>query len=379
MVSRRSVLTAAAGILAAPLINRGRFRIFAQSPAEYSALTLDLIQSSLVVDMLGLLTLNYRKLIEWQTRPENFHPSDLARLKASGINVFHPAVGFTEGDMYELSLSDITRWNAFLTAHHEHFLRIDSPRDLQRAKTEKKIGIMLGFQNSEHFRTEADVDRFFNLGQRVSQLTYDRNRLGSGSSDARDDGLTDFGARVVERMNRIGMAIDISHCADRTTCDIIEASQKPVLITHSNCRTLVPFSARCKTDDAIRKMAAKGGVMGVTMVRPFVRSGGPANIENVLDHIDHIAQSAGVEHAAMGSDVDLDGRDHGGPKRFDLDGVCYCQKAFDLTEGLVRRKYSRESIALILGGNFQRAMQQICEPLVNISKNPPMVSHKSLY
>jgi len=361
LLSRRSVLRAAACTLAAPLINRGRFRIYAQSRIEYSALTIDLIQSSLVVDMLGLLTLNYRKLIEWQTRPESFKQSDLERLKASGIKVFLPAVGFTEGDIYRLSLDDITRWNTFLAAHPQQFLRIDSPRDLQRARVEKKIGIMLGFQNSEHFRTEDDVDRFFALGQRVSQLTYDRNRLGGGSSDARDPGLTDFGARVVSRMNRIGMAIDISHCADRTTCDVIEASEKPVLVTHSNCRKLVPYSARCKTDDAIRRLAAKGGVMGVTMVRPFVHNGGHTDIENVLDHIDHIAQSFGVEHVAMGTDVDLDGRDHKGPRRFDLDGISYSRKAFELTEGLVRRKYSRENIALILGGNFQRVMRQICD------------------
>ena len=375
MVSRRSVLTAAAYTLAAPLINRGRFRIFAQSTAEYSALTLDLIQGSLVVDMLGLLTLNYRKLIEWQTKPESFQPSDLARLKASGITVFHPAVGFTEGDIYQLSLQDITRWNLFLAAQPQHFLRIDSPSDLRRAKAAKKIGIMLGFQNSEHFRTEADVDRFYDMGQRVSQLTYDRNRLGGGSSDSHDPGLTDFGARVVERMNRIGMAIDISHCADRTTCNVIEASRKPVLVTHSNCRKLVPYSARCKTDDAIRRMAAKGGVMGVTMVRPFVHNGGRTDIENVLDHIDHIAKSVGVEHAAMGTDVDLDGRDHHGPRRYDLDGISYSRKAFELTEGLVRRRYSREDIALVLGGNFQRAMMQICDPPLTVSTAPPAISH----
>ncbi len=321
--------------------------------------------------MLGLLTLNYRKLIGWQTKPESFHASDLARLKASEITVFHPAVGFTAGDIYQSSHDDITRWNAFLAAHPQAFIRIDSPRDLQRAKLENKIGILLGFQNSSHFRTEADVDQFYDLGQRISQLTYDRNRLGGGSSDPHDDGLTDFGGRIVERMNRIGMAIDVSHCADRTTCDIIEASQRPVLVTHSNCRYLVPYSARCKTDDAIRKMAAKGGVMGVTMVRPFVHSGGHAGMEDVLDHIDHIAVLVGVEHAALGSDEDLDGRDHNGPKRYDLDDVTYGRKVFDLTEGLVRRKYSRENIALILGGNFQRAMRQICEPLASISKAPP--------
>jgi membrane dipeptidase len=159
-------------------------------------------------------------------------------------------------------------------------------------------------------------------------------------------------------MNAVGMAVDISHCGDRTTLNAIEASRKPVLVTHSNCRALVPGSSRCKTDEAIRRMAAKGGVMGFTMVRGFVRSSGRVTIEHVLDHVDHLVKVAGVEHAGIGSDVDLDGRDlllrpeH----RFDLDDIDYSRKIYDLTEGLLRRKYSNRSIELILGGNFERAL-----------------------
>jgi membrane dipeptidase len=221
------------------------------------------------------------------------------------------------------------------------------------------VGIVIGQQNSGHFRTIDDVDRFFALGQRVSQLTYTGNRIGGGSSDTKPLGLTEYGSGIVSRMNKVGMCIDISHCSDRTTLDAIEASKKPVLVTHSNCRALVPYSSRCKTDEAIRRMAAKGGVMGVTMVRAFVSAGGTADIEGVLDHIDRIAKLAGVEHVGIGSDVDLDGRDAHPPKKYDLDGVDYSKKIFDITEGLLRRNYSNRDIALILGGNFQRALGEI--------------------
>ncbi len=97
------------------------------------------------------------------------------------------------------------------------------------------------------------------------------------------------------------------------------------------------------------------------MVRDFVQASGPATIEDVLDHIDHVAKLVGVEHVGIGSDVDLDGRDARirPRKRFDLDGIDYSQKIFDLTEGLIRRKYSAENIELILGGNFQRALAAI--------------------
>jgi len=361
VISRRSVLRGAVVSLAAPMINVGRFSLFAQSNMAYSARTIDLVRRSTVIDMLGLITLNYRKFSTWGADPGQFQRADFLRLRNSGITALHPAVGYTSGDIYAESLQDITRWNSFITARPTQFLRMESSGDFARAKTLGKIGIVIGQQNSEHFRTVQDVDRFYSLGQRVSQLTYRGNRIGGGSSDSHDIGLTKYGTAIVERMNQIGMAIDISHCADRTSLEAIEASRRPVLVTHSNCRNLVPYSSRCKTDDAIRKMAAKGGVMGVTMVRAFVSAGATATIETVLDHVDHIAKLVGVEHAGVGSDVDLDGRDlpaHS-PRKYDLDGIDYAQKIYDLAEGLVRRNYSNQSIELILGGNFKRALAGI--------------------
>ncbi len=342
------------------MINRGRFCLFAQGEAAYSARTLELVRGSTVIDMLGLLTLDFTKFSTWTARPESFRPADLERIKDSGITIFHPSVGYTTGDVYTSSSRYITELNAFVAEHGSEFMRIDRVADLECAKSTGKIGIVVGQQNSDHFRTADDVNRFYDMGQRVSQLTYERNRIGGGSSDPRDDGLSEYGVEVVARMNCVGMAIDISHCADRTTFDAIEASKKPVLVTHSNCRVLVPNSPRCKTDDAIKHLAAKGGVFGVTMVRNFVHSSGPATIENVLDHVDHLVKLVGIEHVGLGSDVDLDGRDfRRSKKKYDLDGIDYAKKIFDLTEGLVRRNYSNHDIQLILGRNFERALSEI--------------------
>jgi membrane dipeptidase len=361
VVSRRSILAAGVCALGAPFVNRNRFALLGKTPTQYSALTIDLVQRSTVIDMLGLLTLDYRKLSSWETVPDRFQSVDYQRLKDSGTTVFHPAVGFTEGDVYKASLSDITGWNLFIASHADKFLRVDGPADFSRAKALGKIGIMIGQQNSKHFQTVEDVDRFYALGQRVSQLTYNDNLIGGGSTDPKNVGLTVYGAQIVDRMNQVGMAVDVSHCSDRTTLDAIEASRKPVLVTHSNCRALVPGSPRCRTDEAIRKLAAKGGVLGVTMVRGFVGAGGSVTIENFLDHIDHVVKVAGVEHAGIGSDVDLDGRDRASApaRRYDLDGMQYSRKIFDLTEGLVRRRYTPQNIELILGGNFRRALSTI--------------------
>ncbi len=351
------------------MINRGHFALFAQSKAEYSSRTLELIRRSTVIDMLGLLTLDFEKLSTWQLEPDRFQHSDFQKLKDSGTTVFHPAVGHCRGDVYADSMRDMKLWNNFVSRHGDYFTRIDGPADLARVKAAGKIGILIGEQNSGHFRSIEDVDLFYGLGQRVSQLTYLANRLGSGSVDADDEGLSDYGVRIVARMNKLGMAVDVSHCGDRTTLDTFEVSRKPVLVTHSNCRALVPNLRRDKSDEVIKKMAAKGGVIGITLIRSFVRARGPATIENALDHIDRVARLCGVEHIGIGTDVDLDGRaklpskelkaGKINPATTDLDRVNYRTKIYDLTEGLVRRKYTDRDIALILGGNFQRALCQI--------------------
>ncbi len=109
-------------------------------------------------------------------------------------------------------------------------------------------------------------------------------------------------------MNEVGMLIDVSHCGDRTTLDAIELSPKPIAITHSNCRALNNHP-RLKTDEAIRKLAAKGGVMGITGVRMFVQDKEPTTVEHIVDHIDHVVKLVGIEHVGIGSDSDLIGYD----------------------------------------------------------------------
>ena len=132
-----------------------------------------------------------------------------------------------------------------------------------------------------------------------------------------------------------------------------------MLITHSNCRALNPHR-RCKPDDIIRAMAARGGVMGITVIRSFVGGREPATIEDVLDHFGHVAKIAGIEHVGVGSDNDLEGRDRWGPGlHLDIAGLEGPQRIFNLTEGLIRRGYSDRDIRLILGGNFQRALSEI--------------------
>ncbi|HXF06437.1 MAG TPA: membrane dipeptidase [Blastocatellia bacterium] len=380
-MNRRQALTTIAGscLVAgmAPMINRGRYRLFAQSAREYSARTIELVGRSLVIDMLSPLVLSQSRMRKLLSDPASLTPADIQRYKESGITVFHVAVGVGGREATLNVLRYVAGWNGFIAHHSDHFTRIDSPATLDAVRRSGKIGILIGVQNSEHFQTLDDVDMFFGLGQRVSQLTYNaRNLIGNGSTERRDDGLSDFGVAIVERMNKVGMAVDVSHCGDRTTLDACEVSKKPVLITHSNCRALNPNHPRCKTDEAITRMAKTGGVMGITGVRMFVKADEPTTIEHVLDHFDHVVRLVGIEHVGIGSDVDLDGYDDLPPAelralrasykgsyafrdKIDIEGLDHPKRIFDLTEGLIRRGYSDRHIELILGGNFARALKEI--------------------
>src|SRR5687767_7778792 len=185
LLNRRDLLKrgalASAGLIAAPMLNRGRYRIFANSPVEYTSRAIDLVQQSVLIDMLGPFTLDFAKQNRWFTNPESFSASDLAPYKESGINVFHVAVGLGGPDAYDRTLRMFASWNGFIANHDQHLMRIDSAADLNRVKTSGKIGIMIGLQNSEQFRRVDDVDFFHGIGQRVSQLTYNsRNLIGNG-------------------------------------------------------------------------------------------------------------------------------------------------------------------------------------------------------
>lgn len=380
-MDRRKALKGIAA-LAAPAVLRGRFLLFAQSPRAYSDRCIKLVGRSLVIDMLSQFKLGGfldvlpqpgPRVTTWFSQPETFTHADFERYRSSGITAFQVGWGYGP-NAYDDANTILAAWNRFIAAHPKELVRIDSAPFFAFAKRTGKAGIILGFQNSDHFRSVSDIDAFHAAGQRVSQLTYNvANAIGCGYEQRPDTGLTPYGAAVVGRMNQAGMAIDVSHCGDKTTTDALAASTKPVLISHSNSRALNPHP-RCKSDAQIRQLAKGGGVMGISAVQMFVRAGGSATIENVLDHYDHVAKLVGVEHAGIGSDTDLDGYDklppvlhrrmlagykENAPTQGDIPGLDHPQRVFDLTEGLIRRNYSDPAIELILGGNFRRALALI--------------------
>lgn len=389
---RRTVLKAAAGaaglMLAAPFINRGRAVVQAHGrgrttvPQEYSTRCIDLVTGSLVIDMLSPLVIARSIQQRWGPDLSGMTAEEEQEFRDSEIDVFHIAVGVGGRDFedqYQNTLLFVAGYNAIIASRPDLFVRIDSAEDLASVHGSGRAGILIGLQTSAHFHTLDDVNQFYWLGQRVSQLTYNsRNMIGNGATERVDGGISDFGVAIVERMNEIGMAVDVSHSGDRTTLDACEVSSRPVLFTHSNSRVLSGGHPRTKTDEAIQAMGATGGVMGMTGVRMFVKDREPTTIEDYIDHFDHVRDLIGVEHLGVGSDVDLHGYDdmptdeyealksaykdsYAFRDKIDIEGVDHPKRMFDLTEALIRRGYTDDHIRGILGGNFQRVLGEIWE------------------
>lgn len=372
-------------LLAVPYLNFGR--VLAADGTTYSVRAVDLVRENVVVDMLNQFAWNQFSdppvLQQWLKQPETFKPEDALKFKESGIDVF--ALGHAKQTRQE-SLDYFTQWNRFLSHNSQYLKRIDTVADMELANRSGRTGVLLSYQDSKHFDTLDDVNLFHFLGQRLSQLTYNyANRIGSGGFDNEDKGLSEYGQAIVKRMNEVGMSIDLSHCSDRTTLDAIEASAKPVIITHANCRSLNPGHPRAKTDEMIQKLAAKGGVMGIAEIRFMVRDQEPVTVEHFLDHYDYIIKLVGAEFAGIGTDFDLETEDNPAylekrkqmyaltdgerAKKYrmhtndqflvGIEGIDHPRRTFDIVEGFIRRNYSDETIRMILGKNFIRASKAI--------------------
>lgn len=375
-LTRRDWMKAmAAGAVLAALPASSRAATAAYPPREYPTRVRDIVGRALVIDMLAPLKIDFTP----EAYAGRMSPAAVAEFRASGITGFHHSVAFYGATAYEDVLAYLAAWQGHVGRNAEHFCLVDGVADLDRAKAEGKVAVIMGVQNADHFREPADVKKFHQLGQRCAQLTYNaQNHIGSGGTDRIDGGVSDYGAQVIAAMNEVGMLVDVSHCGDQTTLDAIEISKGPIAITHSNCRALNDHP-RLKTDEAIRKLAAKGGVMGITGVRNFVRDREPTTVEHMVDHIDHVAKLIGIEHVGIGSDADLHGYDdmpadqlkmlrglykssYAFRDRLDTDGFDHPRKIYDLTEALVRRGYSDSDVELVLGGNFRRLLGSVWKP-----------------
>jgi membrane dipeptidase len=282
------------------------------------------------------------------------------------------------------------RWDDIITdlgmrqadlAHQSGAMAVRTVADIDEARRSGRVGLVFGLEAATPIENEIDrLDVLYGLGLRQIGIAYsDANALGSGLAEARDGGLTLFGRRAVTRMNRLGLAIDVSHSSDRTALDVCEMSERPVLMTHAGARA-VWDTARMKPDDVLRAIAATGGVIGMSAAPHTTLSAGHPrhSIESVMDHFRYCVDLVGIEHVAFGPDT-LYG-DHvqlhrifahllgiaqvtRGPA---FEPVAYVDGLENPTENfgnicgwLVQHGFDDDDIRAVIGGNIYRVLQSI--------------------
>ena len=227
-----------------------------------------------------------------------------------------------------------------------------TPADLYRLKREGKKAIMLGIENGYAIGKDlTNVERFRNRGVVYMTLCHNGNNDICGSARYNDAhiGVTPFGEQVIREMNRTGMMVDLSHAGEQTFYDTLDISSKPVVCSHSSSRALCDHP-RNLTDEQLRAIARKGGVVQVCLYSVFLRTDAPATICDAIEHLHHMVNIMGIEHVGIGTDFDGDG------------GIIGCNDSselINLTRRMLYERYSENDLRLIWGGNFLRVMEEV--------------------
>jgi membrane dipeptidase len=304
----------------------------------------------------------------------------LTAMRASGLAAITVTLGDPrkyEEDAYLDALEAVEAYDAHIAENPHWFIKATSAQDAERASRDGRIAVFYLFQNTTQFGRDLDrVNAFYDSGVRSAQMTYnDQNWAGSGCWEPSDGGLSLFGHALVERMNDVGMLIDVSHAGMRTMADTVEASSLPIINSHASCRAIHPH-IRSTTDENLRAVAEQGGVTGICQIRPFLTDRREGAIEAYFAHIDHAVNVCGIEHVAIGSDRDhrviemseeyLESlRREMGAAFNEADWPLFIDQLNGparmavIRDGLLARGYTQSDTDRIMGGNLMRLYRDV--------------------
>ena len=228
-----------------------------------------------------------------------------------------------------------------------------TPDDLYRLKREGKKAVMMGIENGYAIGKDLkNLEHFRQRGVVYMTLCHngDNDICDSARGNAEHGGLSDFGKEVVREMNHLGMMVDLSHAAESTFWDALQCSATPIVCSHSSCRSLCDHP-RNLTDEQMKALAEKGGVMQVTIYNGFLVKEGQATLKDVVRHIQHAVEVMGIDHVGIGTDFDGDGG---------VPGVASASELPNLTRELLRIGFTSADLRKLWGENFLRVMR-ICQ------------------
>ena len=315
--------------------------------------------------------------------PSNWDdPGVFQNLHEGGVTAINATIAVYENFLQEIA--GITKWPDRFRSHSKHIIQIKTADDIRKAKSEKRSGIILGWQNSTPIENELPrLELFHTLGVRIMQLTYnEQNLIGTGCYEERDGGLSFFGREAVKEMNRLRILIDLSHVGDQTVLDAIELSDQPVAFTHTGARTHYNHP-RNHPDTPLKLVAEKGGVVGTNAFPLFLPCQNQCTIEDYLDSLEVLVEKIGINHVGLGIDFT-----YGHKKEFfdwlekiqgthtrtqqqkekvslnnfpfsKVEGLETPKDVINVAKGLANRGYSEDDIKKVLGGNWLRLFTEV--------------------
>jgi membrane dipeptidase len=308
--------------------------------------------------------------------------SELDMIRNSGVTVVKWTLGGINAD-FAGAAAEIAFVQQMIELHPTYFLQVRVSADMERARREAKMGIIFSFESAEMLNGKAEnIELFRRLGVRVMQLSYNRKSpFGAGVMEPDGGGLTPLGHEAVQKMNSIGVALDISHANRQTTSEAMAASIRPVLMTHAGCASVHPHP-RNKTDDQLRALAAKGGVIGIYDLPYLAAPPKQPDIDDYMAHMIHALKMVGEDHVGVGSDVSvapfdtsakamvefrksvedrqkagLSAPEEGRPTY--VVGLNTPGKIEVIAEQLLKRGYPARVAEKVIGGNFARVLTEI--------------------
>ena len=232
----------------------------------------------------------------------NWSPKIFRQMREGGVDAVHVTIAYHEN--FRETVLNIEQWNRWFEQYPDLIFHGEWAADIDKARETGRTAIFFGFQNPSPIEDDIGlVEVLHKLGARFMQLSYNnQSLLATGCYEAEDPGITRMGRQVIKEMNRVGMVIDMSHSADRSTIEAAEISERPIAITHANLHAWQP-ALRNKRDDVVRAVTQNGGMMGFSLYPHHLKGKGDCTVESFCEMIAQAAEQFGVEHFGIGSDL----------------------------------------------------------------------------
>ncbi len=314
----------------------------------------------------------------------NWSEKIFREMRAGGVDAVHVTIAYHE--TFREAVLNVGQWNRWFEQFPDLIMQARTGADVRRARETERTAIVFGFQNPSPIEDDIDlVEIWHTLGVRFMQLSYNnQSLLATGCYEAEDPGITRMGKQVIAEMNRVGMVVDMSHSAERSTLEAIELSSRPIAITHANPHWWHP-ALRNKSDEVLKALTSKGGMLGFSLYPHHLADGSKCRLEDFCAMIARAAERYGAAHLGIGSDLCQDQpdsvvtwmRNGRWTKATDYGEGSAAAPGFPdqpkwfrdnrdfgaIEQGLIDVGFDSSEVKGIIGGNWLRFFDQSFEPL----------------